>query len=180
MIPEPSHLSHRLEQVLTQYTHLVRSVGRRHGLAEADIEEIMQDVRVRLWRAQGASETIITMSSSYVYRTARSAALDLVRRRRDGRVVPLEKREESEEAMVPGPDHGLEYSELADRVGRAISTLGPTRRPVVRMYLSGYSGNEIATLMGWSEAKVRNLLYRGLADLREILTRAGIGPQGAR
>jgi RNA polymerase sigma-70 factor (ECF subfamily) len=42
------------------------------------------------------------------------------------------------------------------------------------MYLAGYPREEIAALMGWSEAKTRNLLYRGLADLRERLTELGI------
>jgi hypothetical protein len=29
--------------------------------------------------------------------------------------------------------------------------------------------------MGWTEGKTRNLLYRGLADLRERLQEMGIG-----
>ena len=36
---------------------------------------------------------------------------------------------------------------------------------------------EIAALLGWSEAKTRNLLYRGLADLRSALAARGIGPE---
>jgi RNA polymerase sigma-70 factor (ECF subfamily) len=43
------------------------------------------------------------------------------------------------------------------------------------MHLAGYAREEIAQLLGWSEAKTRNLLYRGLADLRERLTARGIG-----
>jgi RNA polymerase sigma-70 factor (ECF subfamily) len=43
------------------------------------------------------------------------------------------------------------------------------------MHLAGYPREEIARLMGWTEAKTRNLLYRGLADLRERLTAEGIG-----
>jgi RNA polymerase sigma-70 factor (ECF subfamily) len=43
------------------------------------------------------------------------------------------------------------------------------------MYLAGYSREEIADFLGWSEAKTRNLLYRGLADLRNRLTEWGIG-----
>ena len=43
------------------------------------------------------------------------------------------------------------------------------------MYLAGYSGEEVAQVMGWTEAKTRNLLYRGLADLRERLKEVGIG-----
>ena len=33
---------------------------------------------------------------------------------------------------------------------------------------------EIAELLAWSEAKVRNLVYRGLDDLRDALRREGI------
>jgi hypothetical protein len=36
------------------------------------------------------------------------------------------------------------------------------------MYLSGYDREEIADLLGWPEAKTSNLLYRGLADLRNL------------
>jgi RNA polymerase sigma factor (sigma-70 family) len=179
MLSRPRHPP-GLEQALTEYATMVRSVGRRHGLADADLDEVMQDVRVRIWRVQGAGERFETMSSSYVYQAARSAALDLIRRRRDGRTGPLETAALSEASITPGPDRMLEREELADHIGRAVSALGSTRRPVVRMYLAGYSGNEIASVMGWSEAKARNLLYRGLADLREILTRAGIGPEGAQ
>ena len=82
-------------------------------------------------------------------------------------------------AAVPdetrGPDAELEASELAGQVARAIETIPASRRPAVRMYLAGYPREEIASLMGWSEAKTRNLLYRGLADLRERLTELGIG-----
>jgi hypothetical protein len=31
--------------------------------------------------------------------------------------------------------------------------------------------------MGWTEAKARNLLYRGLADLRHRLEDAGVSPE---
>jgi len=59
-------------------------------------------------------------------------------------------------------------------VARAVDDIVPSRRAVVRMYLGGYAREEIATLMGWSEAKTRNLLYRGLADLRERLVTMGV------
>jgi hypothetical protein len=33
--------------------------------------------------------------------------------------------------------------------------------------------------MGWTEAKTRNLLYRGLNELRLALGRLGVGPEAA-
>jgi RNA polymerase sigma-70 factor (ECF subfamily) len=46
------------------------------------------------------------------------------------------------------------------------------------MYLAGHPREEIAEVLGWSEAKTRNLLYRGLADLRARLTELGVGWEG--
>ena len=76
---------------------------------------------------------------------------------------------------TPGPHEELEGSEVAAQVAQAIETIPASRRPVVRMYLTGHPREEIAELMGWTEGKTRNLLYRGLADLRERLTEMGVG-----
>lgn len=170
-----------LETLVAEFADMVRRVAWRHRLSDADVDEVMQEVRIRLWRSRGsggeASEQILRSPASYVYRTAVSAALDLLRRRRTERArmtVPLE-----EEASVidgaRGAEGDLEAAELAGQVARAIDTIPASRRPVVRMYLAGHPREEIAALMGWSEAKTRNLLYRGLADLRERLTELGIG-----
>jgi len=43
---------------------------------------------------------------------------------------------------------------------------------------AGYGSGEIGALMGWTEPRARNLVYRGLADLREALSRRGVGPEG--
>ena len=43
-----------------------------------------------------------------------------------------------------------------------------------KLHLEGYRRDEIEALLGWSEAKTRNLLYRGLSDLREFLVARGI------
>ena len=180
-----------------RFAAMVRRVGIRHGLSESDVDEVFQEVRIRLWRARGegsnraldaipagggggpaVGEQISSVGSSYLYRTAVSAALDVLRRHRRPREDALE--DVGQEPAAPSrrePEQSLESSELAQQVARAIDTITPSRRPVVRMYLAGYTREEIAALLGWSEAKTRNLLYRGLADLRDRLTEQGIGPE---
>jgi RNA polymerase sigma-70 factor (ECF subfamily) len=182
--PSDAHFTN-LEAYIADFADMVRRVAWRHRLADADVDEVMQEVRIRLWRSHGSdaegSEQIQRAPASYVYRTAVSAALDLLRRRRTqraGATVSLEDDGVADSAATHearGPDTELEASELAEQVARAIETIPASRRPVVRMYLAGYPREEIADLMGWSEAKTRNLLYRGLADLRERLTQMGIG-----
>lgn len=172
-------LSPVIEALLARHAGLVRRVGVRHGLSESDVDEVFQEVRIRLWRARGdAGEQISDIPSSYLYRTAVSAALDVIRRHRRSREADLDP-DEDHPVMSDrvDPEHTLAASELARHVEEAITEITESRRPVVRMYLTGYSREEIAGLLGWSEAKTRNLLYRGLADLRARLTSRGIGPE---
>jgi RNA polymerase sigma-70 factor (ECF subfamily) len=171
---QSDHLSTALETVMANFAGMVKRVGWRHRLSDADIDEVMQEVRIRLWRARASSEQISTSSASYVYRTAVSAALDIARRRRARRAEVTDPIDDVMVAAPGGPMAEAEGTELADQVAKAVETIAPARRPVVRMYLAGYPREEIAELLGWSEAKTRNLLYRGLADLRARLTEQGI------
>jgi DNA-directed RNA polymerase specialized sigma24 family protein len=75
-------LSLALEAAMTRFASMVRQVGRRYRLDESAQDEVMQEVRIRLWRARGTSEQIDETNTSYVYRTASTAALDVIRRRR--------------------------------------------------------------------------------------------------
>ena len=76
---------------------------------------------------------------------------------------------------IEDPATRAELSDLAAHVSRAIGDLSPARQAAVRLHLSGYERREIADLMRWSEGRTRNLLSRGLMDLREVLAQRGIG-----
>ena len=171
-------LSSALETALGRFSVLVKSVASRHRLRDADVDEVAQEVRIRLWRALPTSEKIATVGASYIYQTAVSAALDIMRRRRSRAADRTDTLDDVVEPLADrsSPDTDLAAGELADQVARAIDTIPDSRRAVVRMYLAGHPREEIAELLGWSEAKTRNLLYRGLADLRERLAAMGVGP----
>ena len=180
MATPPDQLSPALERALGKFSGILRPVCWRYRFSGADVDELLQEVRIRLWRAHGevasAGEHIASISASYLHRTALSAAIDMVRRRRargGDRTTSIE----DEHDIHPerhGPDEELAQSELAAQVERAIESIHPSRRPVVRMHLMGHSREEIAQLLGWTEAKTRNLLYRGLADVREHLIAQGV------
>ena len=173
-------VSAALETVLDRFADRVKSIGRRHGLEGDDVSDLVQEVRVRLWHALETGEKILAVPPSYVHRTAVTAALDVLRRRRARRETPVRLSRPSGEGILgeaPTAEESLGSSELEDQIARALESIAESRRPVVRMYLAGYSREEIAALLGWTEAKTRNLLYRGLGDLRERLTETGIGPE---
>ena len=78
--------SRALEKLLTRFAALLRQVGRRRGLTGADARELREEVRIRIWHALASGARIAEAPASYVYRTAMSAALDMIRRRRAPRV----------------------------------------------------------------------------------------------
>lgn len=173
-----------IERVLLKFREVALKAGTAHGVAASEIDEVLQDVRIRMWRAlsTGGAVKLETLTRSYVYRAATSAALDLLRRRRA-------RREHLTESLVPderfqasgfaAPDQSVLGREMLDGVAAAMAEMQPNRRVAVRLHLMGYDREEIADLLQWSEAKTRNLLYRGLEDLRHLLIARGIGPGGA-
>ena len=171
-------LSRELEAQLDHYQDRVRAAAARYRLAGPEVDEVFQEVRIRLWRALKESGNISEVPASYVYRTAVSAAVDLIRRQRARREVELDPvRAEDDPTMgvVPAANRAAEENELADLVDREIGGLPEDRALAVRMHLSGYPREEIAQLLRWSEPRTRHLIYRGLEDLRGRLRARGIG-----
>jgi DNA-directed RNA polymerase specialized sigma24 family protein len=70
---------------------------------------------------------------------------------------------------------GIIYDKnLKKMLSETVDSLLESRRKVVKLYLLNLSIEEIATLFCWSRDKTRNLLYRGLSDLKKVLKEKGI------
>ena len=174
-------LSATIEMVVAKFRAMVCSVGARRGLVDADLDEVLQDVRIRLWQAEESGKVLEELGSSYLYHVATSAALDLMRRRRAHGATRSEDVNERTDlrAEAASPHDDVETRELVAQIDAALETLAIDRRVAVRLHLSGYDREDIARMLGWSEARTRNLLYRGLEDLRRRLIEAGVRPRRA-
>jgi RNA polymerase sigma-70 factor (ECF subfamily) len=164
-----------LERLMARFSALAMRAARARGLATDDFDEILQDVRIRLWKAHPESENLERLSASYFVKVVSSAVVDRLRRQRRSEtsldaataatVVP--------DALQVQPPDAAEQDALAARLERALATLPRNRRLVVQLHLDGYQREEISGMTGWTEAKVRNLMYRGLDDLRAHLRAEG-------
>jgi len=166
---EPDPISQALESLVSRHTVAIRRVARQHGLSGPDADEVVQDVRIRIWRALSNSDRIAAVSASYVYRTATSAARDILRRRRTRRAREAASERPGLSAHATLNGAVADGVEIAERISRALDVLNEARRRVVRLHLVGYHRLEIADRLGWTEARTRHLLYRGLAELRASL-----------
>ena len=149
-------------------------------------DDIEQEARLRLWRAIEA-EREINFHGSYIYKIAVSVTINAIhrakaRREEQLRLAEDEEDEGAEEAQPitvatsadNSPEAQAEREELLRKVDEAMARLPENRRLAVGLHLKGMTTDEIADLMGWSEPKARNLVYRGLKDLRNELRDAGI------
>lgn len=134
-----------------------------------DPEDIAQNVKIKIWKLF-SGEKKVTHYPSYIRKIVSSAVIDELRRlrREDILYVPEgdSRIEESRYAYVPDETR-LKNLEMA--VAKAVDGLIRSRREVVKLYLLNLSVPEIADYLHWSRDKTRNLLYRGLADLRKRL-----------
>jgi RNA polymerase sigma-70 factor (ECF subfamily) len=172
----------RLERLLERYAALLRGqiaqhCPRRLGI---QIDDIEQEARLRLWKAL-QREKELHDPASYIYRVAVTTTIDAVRgvlaRREEQMQVDDESEEPPEDFVadpIGAPDAVTERRRWMSAIATALATLSESRRQAVQLHLQGLTVPEIAELLQWSEARARNLVYRGMQDLREALRREGI------
>ncbi len=134
-----------------------------------DPEDLVQEIRIKLWKIF-KSDKKIQNYSSYIKRVINSIIIDQIRAsRRYEKIIDLEKRRNLQ-------DQGIRNVSIRIRkdVQLAFNSLIESRREVVRWFLFGLDINEISKILKIDETKTKNLLYRGLNDLKNILKFKGI------
>jgi RNA polymerase sigma-70 factor (ECF subfamily) len=170
MLPD-STPNARLEELVRQYGRLIRNVISRIAGRAAPLigEDIEQEIVLALWRQINREQTI-EHPASYIYRAAVRETVRQLQRETARRSEPL-----SEELSASVRDSGhdphaaLAAKDLATKLQAAIDHLAPDRRRAVRAHLAGFEVAEIMQMTSWSYQKTRNLIARGIADLRKAL-----------
>lgn len=156
------------EREIAEILRCVRAVLARKfpGLPRPDREDIEQDVMVKLARMARDGKNL-DHPASYLWRVATTTALDCLEAK--GRAVSLEAY--LEKAGPGGMPEGLLVASAQGEVeGRRhleslLAGLPRRRSIVLKLHLAGLDLEETAAYLGWTQAMVRHLLYRGLKQL---------------
>jgi len=139
-------------------------------------DDIVQVALIKVVDMQKRGEETAELSSSYLRMVAYCAMVDEIRRCRRRSEVSLEDEQTALERSTtgPNPERSAEGKELGRAIRGCLGKLVTSRRLAVTLHLQGHSVSDAARLLGWSSKQADNLIYRGLADLRGCLRKAGV------
>jgi RNA polymerase sigma factor (sigma-70 family) len=160
-----------LEDILCRFSSFIRSHIHKFNIQKfgLDPDDIAQEVRIKIWRVL-TNEKTIDNYASYIKKIVNSSVIDQLRKlKREEGIFLQEKQACVSELKMSYEAEMLREKHIQEKIGRAVEALIDSRKKAVRLYLLSMSIEEIAAFFGWSRDKTRNLLYRGLADLKKIL-----------
>jgi RNA polymerase sigma factor (sigma-70 family) len=165
-----------LETLLARFSGFVRAHIQKFDIQRfgIDPDDVAQEVRIKIWKLLEGEKNIVN-HASYIKKIVDSSVIDQIRRlRREEAIFRQERKKQVAEREDMYRPETLRNVTLKEIVGRAADALIDSRRNVVKLYLLNMSLEEIARFYGWSRHKTRNLLYRGLTDLKKSLKKTDI------
>lgn len=152
---------------LRQYGPLVRTLVRRHFSSEADVEEVMQEVFISLWKNAARFDPSLGSEATFVATIARRRVIDSARAR-SRRIAPIDPTllVETEEP-IPLADH-----HDANALAEEVDHLPVDRQWVLWLAIrQGLSHGEIATATGLPIGTVKSHFRRGVESVRGRLAK---------
>jgi RNA polymerase sigma-70 factor (ECF subfamily) len=153
-----------IQSLYAEHATSVRSYVRRILKDQHLAEDVVQETMLRAWRK---SDSLLQEPGSvggWLIRVAHNIALDRLRAKRC-RPAEVEQRQDSA-ATSSIPDHA-ETTVDALVVTRALATLGPRHRSVLReVYYAGRTCREAGVVLGIPEGTVKSRLYHAMRQLR--------------
>ncbi len=164
------------KELISRFAQFIRHQILRYNLQRfgLDAEDIAQEVRLKIWKIV-QDEKPIQNYASYIKKIVDSSVIDQLRKcKREEGLMLIEKQNVISEVQIGYWARHPESRHLHLFIGKAVDALLESRRKAVSLFLLNMSIDEIAAFYGWSKDKTRNLLYRGLSDLRKMLAKRDV------
>ncbi len=169
----------RIRQVLERAVARIcpaRWADRRLDIVQAALLRLLEMDR----RAEIASggEKEGPRSASYLWQVAYTAMVDEMRRVGRRREVSLDDARAADPAIEApaAPDGHERCIDLGRAIQGCLERLVEPRRLAVALHLEGFRAAESARALGWDITRIRNLVFRGMDDLRRCLEGRGVRP----
>ncbi len=150
----------------------LRALGYTASSPERD--DLLQEIRVRIWKALRDREGKIIFLNAYVKKTVFSVFINEVKRLdRERRLIDAAGND-WDVIKRRGGDRAGSGDTLRQTVIESLETIGAAKRRAIELRFEGYTFVEIAALNRWPLRKACEVYYRGIAELKDRLAKRGI------
>src|SRR5882724_8628446 len=164
------------EQLIEKHQTLVAGTVARMLGSSSDVEDIAQQVFIRVWKSAGRY-TPRAKFTTWLLKITRNLVFNELRRTRRRAQVPIQTESEAAEIPLkdetsPMPDASLLENELQEAIEKAIAEL-PERQKmalVLRRY-EELNYEQIAEILDLSVPAVKSVLFRARTELRVRLSK---------
>ena len=147
------------------YGPLVRALAARLLPDSADLDDVVQEALVEVWRSAESFDPSRASDRGFVAMIARRRIID--RRRRSERRITTVPMSPERDASTDEHERTLGRVDAAPAL-RALERLGGDRRRwIVMSVIEGYSHSDIARSTGTPLGTVKSGIRRGLAEMRD-------------
>jgi RNA polymerase sigma-70 factor, ECF subfamily len=162
------------EDLIERHQSLVAGTIARMLGSNSDVEDIAQQVFIRVWKSAGRYVARAKFTT-WLLKITRNLVFNELRRSKRHALVPLQTEPGAEEMPLPdqvarAPDASLLETELQQAIERAIVQLPQSQRMalILRRY-EEMSYEQIAEILDLSVPAVKSVLFRARTELRERL-----------
>jgi RNA polymerase sigma-70 factor (ECF subfamily) len=164
------------EVIIRRFSRFVKANIQKFNVQKngIDPDDILQEVKIKIWKIL-EDEKKIKNYASYIRKIVDSSIIDQLRRsKREKGIFIQEKHKLVSEQKSNYLINISNDTNAKEIIGQAVDSLMESRRKAVKMFLLNMTIDEIAIYFKWTRDKTRNLLYRGLSDLKKMLREKGI------
>jgi RNA polymerase sigma factor (sigma-70 family) len=142
--------------LLEEHAGIIRKVAAGYANGLADRHDLMQEIRLQLWKAYPRYSPERPFST-WMYRIALNVAISFLR----SSTRPLRQTVPLDDVDLPAEDAGpRDPDERIPVLQRVIAGLDPLNRALLLLYLDDHSYRDIASILGISETNVATKLSR--------------------
>ena len=155
-------------EVFSRYAGRVKGYLMRGGAAEADADELAQEVLLTVWRKAVQFDPGKAALSTWIFTIARNRRIDLIRRHKRAEPDP------EDPLFQPDPDPDgpevVNAGQIAERMREVLATLPEAQREVlVLAFFDGLTQSETAERLGIPLGTVKSRIRLAFKAMRQYL-----------
>lgn len=155
------------DQVYELYSHKLFSFVFKILKNEAEVDDIVQEVFVKIWESRNKLEDY-KLLNSYIFTIAYNNSIDLIRKRISNNKYLEHLKNYASINFTPSSISQIEFNELKNHVEKLIANLPDRQKQVYLLHREeGFTYPEIAKQLGISKNTVENHMTKALKYLHQ-------------